>query len=407
MSTKNDVIRVIKYPVRRARGLKSARFINKLANTPSSRPVKVGFIVQMPQLWQKTSSVYEKMLVMEEFETTMIIVPKFDISTYKCDTYGSELDFFISHALGGKYIRAVNDGKCIDLSTLGLDYVFYQRMYNDFIPPELSSTEVCHYTRVCYIPYSTTETSPSTIYEDACLRDLYLGFLEDDISAEKYSKKYKGRYHKRLVSEGYPEFEKCMKLDRSCSYKTILWTPRWSYDSRSGGSHFFEYNDFLTEYGNMPHKLIVRPHPLMWDNFIKEGRITPEEAENLKAKWQEKGIVTDSNVEIEDTFDQADIMISDRSSVIPMFFLTGKPVIYCAFDSGRYSDLYNIILPGIYRVYDQEQLEKTLDQLLSGEDPLREKRLEIIDKHFKTSENATERIVRCILDDCSRRGYTS
>ena len=57
------------------------------------------------------------------------------------------------------------------------------------------------------------------------------------------------------------------------------------------------------------------------------------------------------------------------------------------------------LLPGLYVAQSWEELKAHLDMLLSGEDPLREKRREIIEKSFSQNRNATEKIVEKIRAD--------
>lgn len=55
--------------------------------------------------------------------------------------------------------------------------------------------------------------------------------------------------------------------------KTFLWIPRWTTPADDNEkSTFLMYKDFLLNYfsNNAELSLIIRPHPLMFDNYIKK-----------------------------------------------------------------------------------------------------------------------------------------
>ena len=84
-----------------------------------------------------------------------------------------------------------------------------------------------------------------------------------------------------------------------------------------------------------------------------------------------------------------------------MFFLTGKPVIYCPIEC-EYSSLFGAILPGLYLANDWSELEKYIRMLSAHEDPLLEKRQKIITEYFGSNQSATDNIVQAIKNDSLR-----
>lgn len=367
--------------------------------TKDKLPIKVGFLTQVPECWQKTEPVFNEMLKRKEFEVFVIQVPPYDIIKQKVGDYSKENDYF-ANLVDNKHTFKYED---FDLSSV--DYLFYQRPYDPVYPDKLKSKIASKYTKLCYIPYATSETDmllcitcPLSFF-----RNLSIAFLEDDSCVDlvklKFSKIFNFRYN-RFLSIGYPSFEQLLKLKvaETSSRLRVLWTPRWSYDPMIGGSHFFEYVDYLTDTDSSKVKLTIRPHPLMWDNFLKEKRITVEQINEFKKKWKQNGIYVDANKNILDTFKNTDIMISDRSSVISLFFITGKPIIYCEFCSGEYSELFKKILPGLYIVNSQKELSLAINNLINGIDPLGSVRNSII-KGFEQHKLATINIVNFIKND--------
>lgn len=359
--------------------------------------IKVGFIVQMPELWDKQESVFKLMLANKNFDPWLIIVPAYDFENSKISDYCEEKAFF-SNVAEGKYILAKENNAWRDLSLDRFEYIFYQRPYDHYLPSELQSDNISKKFKICYIPYATPEIKNTGLYPFKFFKNVYLGFMEDGVAADYNNKRFHIKKHFRFLNIGYPPFQKCMSINYNSAHKTVLWTPRWSYDPEIGGSHFFEYVDQLSDYSWHNAQLIVRPHPMMWSNFLKEKRIDENGINEILAKWDKKGILVDKNSKIEDTFLNVDIMISDRSSVIPMFFLTGKPIIYCEFSSD-YGSLFSTMYPGLYIANDWDDVDKHLKMLLSGEDPKKELRREIINNSFCQHKNACKSIVEYIYKD--------
>ena len=378
----------------------SDRHIRELSKKKCTTPkIKVAFLVQMPELWINMESVYERMSSDERIETCLVIVPAYDYANSREGTvYGDELQYFSRIAGNKKYIIAYEDSKWKDISRMGFDYLFYQRPYENYLPKKYRTQNLGKYVKVCYIPYATTELKKTVTYPEDFFRNIYFAFMDNDSVAEENNEKFPHRGHTSFLSIGYPLFETCLKIDSKCGYSMALWTPRWSYDSHIGGSHFFEYNEYMAGWKWDSKNLRIRVHPLLWDNFIKEKRLTEEEAERIRSRWLMNGIVIDKNKSILETYETTDILISDRSSVIPMFFLTGKPVIYCPTETD-YSWLYLKILPGLYLANNQEELDSILQSLLNGIDPLKETRREIIDANFAFNAKATDNIVNRIAED--------
>lgn len=406
----NDAIikKIIKYPINVFKNLildfRSTYYLSNVNKKKKSTKIRVGFVVQMSELWAKQSSVYIKMAEDDSFEVSMIIVPAYDFKNNCVGNYGEEKDYFISNCINGNYVLARDKDKFADISSLGIDYLFYQRPYDTYLPDTLKSNNMVKYSKLCYIPYATPEIKKTTIYPKNFFRNLSFGFMEDRGAAKintkaMYKNCRKGIQH--FLNIGYPTFEKCLSLNKKCNYKKFLWAPRWSYAPIEGGSHFMEYNQLLTNHKWGDSSLLVRPHPLMWDNFVKTGILKEDQIVQIKEQWELHNISIDQNVNIEDTFDETDIMIADRSSVIPMFFLTGKPIIYCPIEC-EYGSLFNALLPGLYIANNWNELEKYILMLSKQEDPLLVIRKKIIAKYFSSNKKATENIVNAIKKDYNK-----
>lgn len=370
-------------------------------------PIKVGFLTQVPECWQKTEPIFKEMIKREEFEVYVIQVPPFDIIKNKVGDYSKENEYF-ENLVDKKHTIKYED---FDLSSV--DYLFYQRPYDPVYPNKLKSKNASKYTKLCYIPYGPDDVRNFGTKPLSFFRNLSISFLEDSCNVAlvkaKFNSKFNFRYN-RFVNIGYPSFEQMLKLEKKekvASTCRILWTPRWSYSPIIGGSHFFEYVNFITSMAlSSKITLTIRPHPLMWENFLKEKLITIDQINKYKTKWNELNITLDNNQNVLDTFKRTDILISDTSSIVLMFFLTNKPIIFCKFNSADYSELFKKILPGMYLVNTQEELKKTINNLIKGIDPKKNIRDSIINE-FSYHKSATYNIVEFIEKDYIENNFCS
>ena len=78
--------------------------------------------------------------------------------------------------------------------------------------------------------------------------------------------------------------------------------------------------------------------------------------------------------------------------------MTGKPIIYCPFGS-VYFELFDLTVSGCYIANNWNELERTVKMLMTGDDPLREKRLGILNKLNMKYNHSSETIVEYIYND--------
>lgn len=374
-------------------------YIKKVSSKKIGKFAKVAFIVFEPESWDKLQPVYEEMLKREEFDPWLVIVPSFDNNLCLEKEYGYEKCYFEKKY--DKIILAFDEvGSVVDLKKYDFDYVFYQDPYNVHYPPKINSKSVVKYARVCYIPYGYTI---STDFSDLLLqnKDFFRNvsvFFADSISVGSIMKTVFGKGYKRGIQQikelGYPPFEQYESWNNN-NINSIAWTPRWSYDIKVGGSHFFEYKDsFIALREQYPNfRLIFRPHPMLFANMINTQKMSVSEVDQYKKLLNEKKIETLDKSPINDVLEGADILISDVSSVIPSYFMSGRPVIYCK-SNLKVNNEFNKILEGIYVATSWEDVDMYIREIVSGNDYLKEKREQIIhDGEFSIHHNASINIV--------------
>lgn len=387
------------------------RIRKHLANAKKNKkrmPIKVAFIAQMPEVWDKQQYVYETMKADDRFDVSIILVPEFDYEKFKLKNYGDERKFYHRKYPDAKFLLAVNkDGKTIDLKKHKFDYIFYERPYNRYLPKSIRSTTACRYTKVCYIPYATpdyAETANIDFLE--FYRYVYMGFMNSEIRCNRLNKYFSDKKSNdchRIVDFGYPILEACTKLPEiQNEKKNIMWAPRWAFDSDIGGSHFLEYKDLIIDFAKEHDdlKIISRPHPLTFPNLLKTGLMTEKEIMAYKKKCKDNDVSFDDNKIIEDSFVKTDILISDLSSVLWLYFYMGKPIIYCTCDI-KLSDDLKEMTDLMYKADNWNDVKKYLDLLIGGNDPMKEKRKEYIKKQMNKFNDIVNNIIEFVYRDYS------
>ena len=120
--------------------------------------------------------------------------------------------------------------------------------------------------------------------------------------------------------------------------------------------------------------------------------------EQYKKSLKKNDIYLDEHETLKSIFSKSDIMIADTTSIIPLYFVTGNPVIYCSCDLNLFGIMKDIE-PALYVANNWNEVEKYVEMLLSGKDPLREKRRHLIKEIYGLNINASDKIAQAIIDD--------
>lgn len=393
----------IKIPFRLAKktyySIKAYYSLKKTMNIKSSiDKIRVAFLVQMPEIWDKQLPIFEAMLNDDRFDPFLVVLPSFDLVTKKFDDYGEELKYFKDLYSLDNIIVAYEKEQWVDLKPLKFSYVFYPRCWENYIPNCYKARKVIKFSKTCYIPYCFHGLNVNKeYYSTSFFKFLYLFFCCSDEQFKEYPK----RKYQKSVFLGFPSIEKIHCETQTCN-NNILWTPRWTDDDEYGGSTFFQYMNSIPQIKEtFPQvNLILRPHPLTFQNAIRLGKLTEAEIETYQSKLASLGICFDRNKLIEDSFSETDILITDFSSVLMPYFLTGKPIIYCAkIDHVEFTDSFRKIIECSYIARSWQDVMRIVSALLNGDDPLKKKRIETVRTMSENNKESTQRILRYLIKD--------
>jgi len=361
------------------REIKANKEIKSSNRKALEKPIRVGFIVQMPEVWDKRKPLFEAMMEDPDFSPMLIVVPEYNLVTEKIGDYGSELSYYQGLYGGEHLIIAKNpeSGEYADLEPFGFHYVFYERPYEHYLPELYHTKNVCRYARTCYIPYYFNDKKA----EKAYFKTNFFRYLTYFFAgSEEESRIAKTKSMRKNICLGYPDLDRVERSFDNPKEGAVLYTPRWIEEDEYGGSSFYEYKDaFVSLKAELNHEVIFRPHPLTFGHAISTGLMTEETVKKYLDSLTENGIEIDQNKNCGDTFLKTGILVTDMSSIIINFFLTGKPIVLCR-DLSKipFTETYSKIIESSYEVKNWKELVKRVDLLLKGEDPLKEKRLKAI-----------------------------
>ncbi|MBQ8797321.1 MAG: CDP-glycerol glycerophosphotransferase family protein [Oscillospiraceae bacterium] len=360
-------------------------------------PVKVGFLCQYIPIWHKLKPIYENMLADPRFEPVLICVPSniLDGKLTGENTENDTLAYFLSQGYREALDAMQPDGSWLPLEPMGLDYIFYPRPYDTYMPTPYQSRLVSRYSKICMILYgmNTTQEVTSTTISRTFFRYVYCYFAELPYSREKNISNGWLLHKLRLqesVYYGMPGIEAIREAENASRPAwdfakgglRVLWCPRWTTDLSLGGSNFFTYYQVLLEFAreNGDYDFLFRPHPLALQHFQQTGEMTAQEAAAFTAQCEALSNVSlDKEKEYAATFWGTDVMISDISGMIPEYFVTGKPLIFCASNMVLTPEASTAkIISASYVVHNADQLRGCLKMLKAGIDPLKIKREQLV-----------------------------
>lgn len=368
--------------------------------------INVVFVCHRPQVWSALKTVYEALAADDLFDVKIVTIPMRiflpDIGfVNEYESEGAELFWN-----GEDCVKGYDDcsGEWLDLRSLNPDYVFFQQPYNIKVPEKYKSWYVSKYAKLCYVAYGY-EMMRGNVIEGSHPEDFFQNvsfyFAQDEFN-QKYTLDYLDRKHNvfsKSILTGYPKFDSIKTIQEKKSHNSfnVLWCPRWAEDE--GNCHFYDYGGKLAEYASDKEDIVLsfRPHPQMLVNIkANDSRNEDRLAEIVKSMDKSEHCVIDEREDYLESFEESDCLLADMTSLMGDYFLTGKPIIYCH-RVDCFSDAGRELSEGFYWVNNWEELEDTLNMLAKGEDPLFEKRLEIIKKHYYLPQGGAGKAIADII----------
>lgn len=338
---------------------------------------KILFIQTFPAAWPTVSKLYHHLSSSDNFQADVLLLPsnKFKTPSEKQRFYNSY--FSITDKIPWIKFDDISNN-LNDLSEiLKYDFYFFNRPYlSEITTAVLHPKTLREKGRIVFMHYGY---SLSTEYNKYWSNDRLI-YYADIIFAEnktKYKSYRSSLTLRRLTNHvyikyfGYPRFEDILKLEKSNLKKSlcVLWTPRWSfYNETPDNSTFLDYISFILDFftNNQQLTLILRPHPLMFNNILSKGLMSELQVLELRKKFKENSNISiDESADFKNSVRQSEIIITDYTALLADYHVAGKHVIYTGNDShfnfeGRIINSYNI------QAANLESLKRELKRLIEN-----------------------------------------
>ena len=381
----------------------------------NAEKINVVFVCHRPAVWETLHSVYDAIKMDERFNVYIVAIPN------KNELPGVAFNHEIYESEGAeefwkKYdcINGYNyDSKeWFDLKTLNPDFVFFQQPYNIMKPEPYKSYNVALYAKICYLNYFSP-VNFGEVYDECTpldfLRDISFYFTQNELDHKYICNRYSQIKNSitNIIMTGYPRY------DKLCNYKNsrcdiwnydnrprIIWTPRWT--TNEGNCHFFDYKDKLFDFCIKNEvEFVFRPHPQAFAEWNATGEFTSKQKEELFIQYEKyDNMHIDESSSYLDKFYSSDILISDVSSIMYDYLLTGNPIIYCT--SSGVNDEATLLKDGMYLANDWETVEKLLLKIINKEDELKTKRQEVIKSAYYFNKKGAGNEIKDILINYSK-----
>ncbi|MBR2562485.1 MAG: CDP-glycerol glycerophosphotransferase family protein [Eubacterium sp.] len=370
--------------------------------------IRIVFLLQDPFNWNVMRPVYEAAKKADGFEVDLVAVP-YEVTDGGDETYRMLVELYGT----GEVLRADTKDGWLDLKILRPDYVFLPQPYDQYLPKCYRSHVISEYARICFMPYGFVmiHNTVSVGLNGRFCRNVAIFFADNPYTVHLQKDRYPANHAdgiQKTVSVGYPPLVEFAHLEktRHRDLLTIGWTPRWNEDPALGGSSFLMMKDKIPAYVEQHPEtaLIFRPHPFLFRHFTETGKITEQESKEYIQRIEENGRMEyDTNPEYKPAFAEADVLVSDISSILISWIVTGKPLIYCK-ASAVFNEYIQPLTEGMYIAGSWEEVENYLDMLRRGEDPLKKKREELLQSGIVVFDSETPQRILQVVEDDYRQG---
>ena len=362
------------------------------------RKMRVAFMVNSYVSAEKILPVFEALKARGDVETFIVVYAGADLKYLQ-----RAWDYFQEKYPDEK----IYSYSLMDLRRLEPDYVFLANPYDERRNfPGFRTNDIAKFAKVCIISYGTTL---SKIFSDRLFdefrdfwHNVYFYFPSAESVKAEFLKRFpQGLNYRHVEFFGFPALKPYYMLEKKSSdKKVVMWSPRWNFDDKIGGSHFMDFKDEFIALANHNLKLIFRPHPDLFNELIHKKFMTREQLADFDATLKKNDIHRQTTLaSMFDSIRAVDIFITDYSSIMSQLFLTGRPIIYCQYSKAVPLPEYEEMFSSLYVANTWSDVEKFLDDLLAGKDPLFERRQEIAKKIYDLHKDAAGKIAECLAQD--------
>lgn len=351
---------------------------------------RILFAVHLLFAFSAIESIYLAVRERPDLEAVLLLIPGRQPGMDHRWFYAEGLKEYMEKK-GYPYHLGYENGKWRNVLEWDPDGVFYQTPYYAQRHPVYNPKYARAYPKLMYTPYGPWVMDKSvTEYINAGIDRPYFNqlwrFFADKLTCEMVESAAP-EYLPVTVQSGSPKVDfhramperadYCWNLPVDEQHKRIIWMPRWGVEGgRTSFLDFYAY--FLDFIGTHPQiDFVMRPHPFLFKDLKRSGTFTITRINQIKASFESfPNACIDYGADYREGLLSCDFIISDFSSIIYEYLPTNKPLIYTRKDNTLVEPR---IMNACYVVTALDELRAAISMLLRDEDPLRQKRLAIVE----------------------------
>lgn len=353
--------------------------------------IKVDFFLQIPQGWTSLESVWKAFREDDRFEARIIQVPYIN-------NRGKEFNDDIRNFLISRNLPFI-PWYFYDIDAEKPAIVFFQNPYDVNRPPGFHASEVCRKTRAVYVPYGLEIGGGNTNYDrqfNLFLQNNAWLICSRSLRNKNMYKKYCRRGDENVIVTGHPKLDAIYNLDKFAvdeqmarivaGKKVFLWNPHFRIDDfEEKWSTFNKFKDAMLDIFEKREDafLIIRPHPILLENMkTASEEIIPGITRFKNRINNMANVYFDTMFDYRHSFALSDALLSDASSFLLEYLPTQKPIVYLRNNEGPGLNDDGDIVNYYYVADTQDDIEKYVDMIIRGQDPMKETRLAKIEEYL-------------------------
>jgi len=375
--------------------------------------IRVVFLFQEPSYWPSVKTLYDSLVQDERFQVYVVAIPiLYPPALNKLELRDSTIQFLKDNNI--EYIEGVTaNGGAFDIYKLKPDYVFVQIHFDIQRQLEYKTNVMRLYTKVCLVPHAflLSASDNKELYHQ---NDYFRVFAPNEYHAKTLAKVL--HRDDNIEITGYPRFDLYKdKIEDSPMWKIskkqnqkikrIIWSPHWwayGHSKALADNVLGLWDYFYNMVKNNPDlELVIKPHPNLFNGLVGSGYITNDTQRKMFTdinSLPNASIYTGGNYI--DLFKTADLIVNNSISFLVEWLPSEKPMIF--FDTERkfeLNEIANKILNVYYHANTVDSLNKTINELLDGQDSMLDERKSLIHELKLNSYDAAKNIKESLIKD--------
>lgn len=293
------------------------KITDKLIEIYGSSDFSIAFLPYKRSMWDSMASVYEECWKIEA-APYIIPLPYYRMIEGEVEYTDCDKDLF-ENAYDITMLKAAE----FDYIVIHYPYDKYNKVTR--MLPDYYTAQLRKYGNVVYIPYSCTSMRQLRVQPG--LANIDYAFLPSEADANAFVAEWQEKgvdFSGRVFGYGSPKMDAIQKLQHDEPTNTVLILNSLASYLCNPFAKIEQYKAVIIEQMAAGYTVIFRPHPLLRQT-IKSMRPDTEHKYIELIEWAKAiGCYVDETEYLEQALKEADILISDPSSVLEMWMSTGR-----------------------------------------------------------------------------------